>query len=87
MVAGQMPAPYKADTIGAFLPQMFGRMTQYGKELQMGDANSLQIEFNKVPWYIVKLGHIYFGAVGKAGEAFPTSLLKVIASELEKPTR
>lgn len=87
LVAGQMPAPHKADTIGAFLPQIFVRMNQYGKELQVGELNSLQVEFNKVPWFIVKLGHIYFGAVGKAGEAFPISQLKVIAAELGKPTK
>jgi hypothetical protein len=48
---------------------------------------TLQVEYNSVPWFIVKLGPIYFGAVGKAGEPFPISQLRVIAGELAKPNK
>jgi predicted regulator of Ras-like GTPase activity (Roadblock/LC7/MglB family) len=87
LIAGQLPAPMKPDTLAAFLPQMFARMTQYGKELQLGDLNSMTLEFNKVPWYIVKMGPLFFAAGGKVGEPLPTSMLKVIASEMGKQQR
>lgn len=84
LVAGFLPAPLKPETIGAFLPQIFGRMNQYGKELQVGDMNSLTVEFQKVPWHVVKIGPIFFAAVGKAGEPLPAAHLAVIVGELGK---
>ena len=84
LVAGQVPSPFKAETTAAFLPQIFGRMNQYGKELMVGDLGSLTLEFNKVPWQIVKLGPIFFGVIGKSGEALPAASLKVISAELAK---
>ena len=87
LVAGQVPSQLKSETTAEFLPQIFGRMNQYGKQLQVGDVTSLTIKFQKVPWHVARLGHIYFAAIGRAGETFPSSLIKVIVDEMGKKNR
>jgi len=88
MVAGELPAPMKADMVAAFLPQIFSRMNQYAKELQLGgDLNTMTMMFDKVPWQVSKLGKIYFAAVGRAGEPLPTAQLAVICGELAKQNK
>lgn len=87
LVAGQVSGGVGPDTVAAFLPQIFGRLNTYGKELHVGELNSLTLEFQKVPWQVVKLGTLFFAAIGKAGESLPVSLLTVITNELAKQTR
>ena len=88
MVAGELPAPMKADMVAAFLPQIFSRMNQYGKELQLGgDLNTVAMTFDKVPWQISKLGKVYFAAAGRAGEPLPSAQLAVICGELAKQNK
>src|SRR5439155_19562385 len=41
LVASCMPPNWKTETIAAFLPQIFGRMSQYTNELKMGDLTSV----------------------------------------------
>jgi predicted regulator of Ras-like GTPase activity (Roadblock/LC7/MglB family) len=88
MVAGELPAPMKADMMAAFLPQIFSRMNQYGKELQIGgEVTSMNITFEKVPWQISKLGKVYFAAAGRTSEPLPTAQLAVICGELAKQNK
>ena len=87
MVAGELPAPFKAEPAAAFLPQIFGRMVQYAKELNLGDMASLTVECNKAPLHIPRAGLVYFGVLGKAGEELPAGQIKLIASELAKQNK
>ncbi|MDB6028051.1 MAG: hypothetical protein JWM68_4274 [Verrucomicrobiales bacterium] len=88
MVAGELPAPLKADTVAAFLPQIFSRMNQYAKELQTGgDVSTMTIIFDKVPWQFSKLGKLYFAAMGRPGESLPTQQLTLICGELAKQNK
>ena len=41
MVASQIPADLNGDTLAAFLPQIFGKVSQCTKELRMGELNNL----------------------------------------------
>ncbi|MBA4149960.1 MAG: roadblock/LC7 domain-containing protein [Verrucomicrobia bacterium] len=84
LVAGELPAPFRLETTAAFLPQIFGRMMQYSKELNLGEMSSVTVACEKAPLHIAKAGLIYFGVVGKAGETLPVSQIKLIASELAK---
>jgi len=84
LVAAELPAQYKAEMFGAFLPQIFGRMNQYSKELQLGGLSSLTFVVNNVSWQIVKSGGIYLVALAKPGENLPSAKLNIIASELGK---
>jgi len=84
LVTSHMPATTKSETIGAFLPQIFGRMNQYAKELQFGDLSSLTLMVGNVPCLIVKTGSVYFVVLGRAGEEFPTAQLALISAEMAK---
>ena len=87
MVAGELSAPFKAETTAAFLPQIFGRMLQYAKELNLGEMSCVTVDGDKAPLHITKAGLVYFGVVGKAGEELPVGQIKLIASELAKQNK
>ena len=76
-----------ADTLAAFLPQIFDRVNQCTKELRMGELNNLNFTVGNVPWKIFKVGAIYFAAFGRAGEPLPTAQLAGIAAELDRKAK
>jgi predicted regulator of Ras-like GTPase activity (Roadblock/LC7/MglB family) len=82
LVAAELPEHLKADTVAAFLPQIFGRMNQYTKELQLGGLSSLTFVVENVSWQIIKSGTVYLVALGNAGESLPGSKLNTIAAEI-----
>ncbi|HWD21311.1 MAG TPA: roadblock/LC7 domain-containing protein [Verrucomicrobiae bacterium] len=84
LVAGQAPAPQKAETVAAFLPQMFARMGQYAGEMQLGSLTALHLFTADAPCAVFKAGKLYLGVIGRAGEALPEAQLLRIASELAK---
>jgi predicted regulator of Ras-like GTPase activity (Roadblock/LC7/MglB family) len=87
LVAGSMPQPWKTETIAAFIPQIFGRLTQYTKELQMGEVKTVSFGVDGGTLQIFNAGIIYFGALGKPGTALPVEDLTLIASELSRHTK
>jgi len=58
LVASKIPADMNADTLAAFLPQIFGRVTQATRELRMGDLNNLNFTVGNIPWKIFRVGAI-----------------------------
>ena len=64
LVDAHLPESLKAETVAAFLPQIFGRMNQYAKELQLGGLSSLILNVESSSWQIVKSGGIYLVAIG-----------------------
>jgi predicted regulator of Ras-like GTPase activity (Roadblock/LC7/MglB family) len=84
LVAAELPLELKGDTVAAFLPQIFGRMNQYAKELHLGALSSFSFVAEQVPWQIIKTGTVYFVAIGKPGENLPSEKLSTIAAELGK---
>jgi predicted regulator of Ras-like GTPase activity (Roadblock/LC7/MglB family) len=87
LVAGCMPPPWKTETIAAFIPQIFGRLTQYTKELQMGEVNTVSFGVESGTLQIFNAGIIYFGALGKHGATMPVEDLTLIATELSRHTK
>jgi predicted regulator of Ras-like GTPase activity (Roadblock/LC7/MglB family) len=83
MVANRLPPEINADTIAAFLPQIFGKVSQCTKELRMGDLNNLNFTVGNVPWKIFRVNAIFFAAFGTAGQALPTAQLAALAAELD----
>ena len=83
MVANKLPPEINADTLAAFLPQIFGKVSSCTKELRMGELNTLTFTVGNVPWKIFRVHSIFFAAFGKAGEALPTAQLAALASELD----
>ena len=82
LVTSQVPPSLKADTIAAFLPQMFGRMNQYTRELGLGALQRMALSVDGSDWQIFKAPNIYFAVLGKPGEALPLNLLAQVAAEL-----
>ncbi len=84
MVASQTPPTLNADTLAAFLPQIYARVTQCTKELRMGELNNLNFTVGNVPWKIFRVNGVYFAAFGRAGEQLPTAQLAMLAAELDR---
>ena len=87
LVASHIPQSMNADTVAAFLPQIFGRVTQCTKELRLGELNNLNFTVGTTPWKIFKVGAIYFAAFGRAGEPLPSAQLAGIAAELDRKAK
>ncbi len=83
-VASEVPAEFNADTLAAFIPQLFERMNQSAKELRMGALNNVSFTVGNVPWRIFRVNSVYFAAFGRAGEALPAAELARLAGELDR---
>jgi predicted regulator of Ras-like GTPase activity (Roadblock/LC7/MglB family) len=83
-VASEVPAEFNADTLAAFIPQMFERMNQSAKELRMGALNNVSFTVGEVPWRIIRVNSVYFAAFGRAGESLPAAPLAALAGELDR---
>ena len=83
LVASKLSNNLNADTLAAFLPQIFGKVSQTTKELRMGELNNLNFTVGNVPWKIFRVNAIFFAAFGRAGEALPTAQLAALAAELD----
>ena len=81
-VASQVPSDLNADTLAAFLPQIFDRVSQGTRELRMGSLNNFNFTVGNVPWRIYRVNAVYFAAFGSAGEALPGAKLALLAAEL-----
>ncbi len=83
-VASQVPGDLNADTLAAFLPQIFSRTGQSTNELRMGDLNNLSFTAGNVPWKIFRVNAVYFAAFGRAGQPLPTAQLAALAVQLDR---
>ena len=87
LVASNMPSDMKSETIAAFVPQIFGRMNQYSKELQMGDIRAVSFTVEAGTIQVYNAGIIYFAAFGRKGVLLPLAELQLIAGELSRHTK
>ena len=86
-VASQLPPPLNGDVVAAFLPQIFIRMSQYTRELNLGELNQLTFMVGAVPWALFKVGAVYFAAVGSPGTTLPAAQLAALAAEVARQNR
>jgi predicted regulator of Ras-like GTPase activity (Roadblock/LC7/MglB family) len=84
MVASKVAPDLNGDTLAAFLPHIFGKVSQCTKELRMGDLNNLNFTVGNVPWKIFRVNAIFFAAFGNAGQALPGVDLAALAAELDR---
>jgi len=84
MVASKLSADLNGDTLAAFLPHIFGKVSQCTKELRMGELNNLHFTVGNVPWKIFRVNAIFFAAFGHAGRPLPTAQLAALAGELDR---
>lgn len=83
MVANSVPPDLNPDTVAAFLPHIFGKVSQCTKELRMGELNNLNFTVGNVPWKIFRVNAIFFAAFGHEGQGLPTGRLTALAAELD----
>ena len=83
MVASRLAQDLNGDTLAAFLPHIFAKVSQCTKELRMGELNNLNFTVGNVPWKIFRVNAIFFAAFGRAGEPLPTASLASLAAELD----
>lgn len=84
-VAFHLPSNLSGNAVAAFIPQMYTRITQYTRDLKLGDAKHLTILVENVPLQIFRSGSVYFTALGKANENLPKPQLAAIAAALGRP--
>lgn len=83
-VASEVAADLNADTLAAFVPQIFERMNQSAKELRMGALGNVSFTVGNVPWRIYRVNAVYVAAFGRPGESLPAAQLASLASELDR---
>ncbi|HEY3860845.1 MAG TPA: roadblock/LC7 domain-containing protein [Verrucomicrobiae bacterium] len=84
LVAGQMPAPLKAEALAAFVPGMFTRIGACAEEVQLGNLGALRISTGAAACVIRKAGSLYLAVLGRAGQALPEAALEQMAAELSE---
>jgi len=84
IIAGQVPSDVNADTVAAFLPQIFDRVAQCTRELRMGALNNLKFTVGDVPWHIFRVNAVYYAAFGQPRGSLPTAQLTSLAGELDR---
>lgn len=84
LVAAQVPPDLQAETLAAFLPQLFSRMEQATESMQIGPLKNLMFTAGERPWQIWKAGAVFFAAMGRPGELLPAAQLKLIAAQLAR---
>lgn len=83
MVASKIPEDQNGDTLAAFLPHLFGKMTQCTKELRMGELNNLHFTVGNIPWKVFRVNAVFFAVFGRIGQPLPTAQLASLAGELD----
>ena len=86
-VASQLPGGFDADTLAAFLPQIFARVAHYTNEIKLGEPSVVSFTANHQVWQIIKAGRVFLLAVGQVGETLPSAQLNAVASQLERQSR
>ncbi|HAV61519.1 MAG TPA: hypothetical protein DCY13_04040 [Verrucomicrobiales bacterium] len=84
VVASALPAPLHGETVAAFLPQIFGRLTQFSNELKLGELSSVMLVMDNCPWIIFRTGKVYFAVMGKQAEALPLPQLTAIVADIKR---
>ncbi len=87
MVASRLPAELNGDTLAAFLPQIYAKVSACTKELRMGELNNVSFTVGNVPWKIFRVNAIFFAAFGHAAQPMPTAQLTVLAAELDRKNK
>jgi len=87
MVASRIPTELNGDTLAAFLPQIFAKISACTKELRMGELNNVSFTVGNVPWKIFRVNAIFFAAFGHAGQPMPTAQLASLAGELDRKSK
>jgi predicted regulator of Ras-like GTPase activity (Roadblock/LC7/MglB family) len=84
LVAGIIPEPLSAETIAAFVPQIFEKVSGYSDQTLIGTLKGVTLRTDIAPCAMFKAGRLHLAVLGKRGESLPELLLGQIAGELAK---
>jgi hypothetical protein len=84
VVASKLPAGQCADSLAAFLPQIYAKFDACLKDLKMDGLNNLNFTAGTVPWRVFRTSSVFFAVFGRANEPMPNDWLTTLAGELEK---
>lgn len=87
LVTSAVPAKVKSELVAAFLPQMFGRMNQYAKELSLGGLRCLTLTVDGGCWQVVRQSNTYCAVLCGPDQVLPPASLAAIAAELNKQSQ
>ena len=82
LVAGERLDGFSHQSFAAFGPQMFNRLLQYGRELQLGEARSLTIYFDQKPIRLFQTGRLLVVIAGRGLEPLPDIQIEKLAAKL-----
>jgi hypothetical protein len=68
-------------------PQIYSRLSQYLKELGVGDMSSVTLNTVNGTLFVFNAGIIYFAVISKPDESVPLAPIKLIVSELSRHTK
>ena len=71
----------------AFLPQIYGRLSHYLKELNAGGLGSVTLSTENGTLMVFNAGGIFFAVLTKSDDRFPIVVVKLIVGELSRHTR
>jgi predicted regulator of Ras-like GTPase activity (Roadblock/LC7/MglB family) len=71
LVSGEKLEGFSHQSFAAFGPQIFNRLLQYGRELQLGEAQVLTIYFNQKPIRLFQAGRLLVVVAGRELEPLP----------------
>ena len=83
VVAQKLPENLAADTMAAFMPQIFSRIDRYTGEMQLGDTSEVRLQTAQGPCHFFRLGKVFFATLGRNGENLPAGL-KLVAEEIAR---
>lgn len=87
LVAASVPKEFTAETIAAFLPQVFSRLEQAAGSMKIGEVQHLSFIAGERTWQIWRAGDLFFAAIGTPNEMLPGAQLKILAAQLARQTR
>jgi predicted regulator of Ras-like GTPase activity (Roadblock/LC7/MglB family) len=82
LVASDWAPGVKPDTLGGFVPQIFSRINQYMREMQLGEVHNATFVLEKSTLHIFKNGNLYFAVLGGPGRPLPLHSILAVASDL-----
>lgn len=81
-VAKQLPAEINADTLAAFVPDVFTRLGNCAKDLKLGPVTAVTVQAGSQTIHILKGGKLYLSLLGKAGEQPDAAKVEGLAKQL-----
>jgi len=85
VIASQVAQGMSAEAIAAFLPEIYGRLNQYTRELKLGDPTNIELVAGNIPLQIFKVANTFYALFGKAAEPLPKLQLSALAAQLSQP--